>query len=194
MTTYAYEVMLRGTPDRGLKVAGCHLVESVVVNGKDYPGDPMPINYADLKDLLPEWFSGMAGQVAAAEAARDAALAEVEAANSDRDEKVAAAEQAAAAHAEAIAALQARIDELTATPPPPPVDEVHIAYVKQALDEAGKLDAVDAAADAAGKGALWRFATSITGTEPDVMAIAQALGIDLDAILTAARTIRASRG
>jgi hypothetical protein len=82
--TYPYEILIRGAAGGRLGIKGCHFIECTVVNGKDYPGDPVPIHLADLDGLLPEWFTGLAGQIAEAEAARDAGLLEIK----DRDERI----------------------------------------------------------------------------------------------------------
>lgn len=79
--------------------------------------------------------------------------------------------------------------------PPSPPDETHAAWLRAALAEAGKLDAVDAAVEAAGpvKLALWQYATTIRRDDPDVMAIAGALKIDLAALFLRADAIRRER-
>ncbi len=142
-----------------------------------------------------------------AQEARDAALADCErqvsAAAVDRDEKVAAAETARKA-AEAdrdlriaekdsrITLLETQIAALTAQPE----RSIHKAWLRAALASIEKLAAVDAAVQAAGavQWELWANATTISQDDPDVNAIATALGIDLDAVFTAARAIRAARG
>lgn len=82
-------------------------------------------------------------------------------------------------------------------PPPPPLPplSVHIAWLRAALAEAGKLDAVNAAVATAGpvKAQLWDYATTITRNDPDVVAIAAALQINLDEIFARAIEIRDTR-
>lgn len=113
----------------------------------------------------------------------------------------AALEGAAEAHADALAAKDAKIAELEAqiaALTAEPERSIHKAYLRAAL--AGKpferLAEVDAAVQAAGaeKWELWANATTISQDDPDVNAIATALGIDLDAVFVAARAIRAARG
>lgn len=84
----------------------------------------------------------------------------------------------------------------TAPEPVVPVpSEVHIAWLRAALAEAGTLSAVNAAVASAGavKQALWEYATTIRRNDPDVMAIAGALSIDLDALFIRADEIRIER-
>jgi hypothetical protein len=80
-------------------------------------------------------------------------------------------------------------------PLPPVVEEVHRAWLRAALAEAGVIAAVDAAVQAAGpvKWELWSTATTVRQADPDVQAIAGALGIDLPAIFRRADAIRTSR-
>lgn len=227
--TYVEEVLLRGTPEEGINIKASHLVRATYFNGRPRIDDPVPINVANLDGFLPEWFAGMAGQVAAAEAARDVALADAKAAQDDRDARVAAAdadrdakvtaaekdrdEKVAAAEADkasAIAAAEAdrdarlaekdaRIADLEAQIAPltaEPERSIHKAYLRAALASIERLAEVDAAVQAAGavKWELWANATTISQDDPDVNAIADALGIDLDAVFVAARAIRAARG
>ena len=81
-------------------------------------------------------------------------------------------------------------------PPAEPPGEVHMAWLRAALAEADKLGAVDAAVASQGavKQALWDYATWVSRTDPDVVAIAGALRIDLEALFTRADEIRKSRG
>lgn len=111
--------------------------------------------------------------------------AKVAEAASDRDAKV----QAAAAKA---AELEAQIASMTAVPD----RSIHKAYLRAALASIERLAEVDAAVQSAGavKWELWANATTIAQDDADVNAIADALGIDLDAVFTAARAIRAARG
>ena len=79
--------------------------------------------------------------------------------------------------------------------PPPPDPGVHIAWIEQALVEIGKLDAVEAAvAQDRATQALWRRVTTMRKTDPEVVTIAAALGIDRDALFARAEEIRAARG
>lgn len=74
--------------------------------------------------------------------------------------------------------------------------DVHVAWLRAALAEAGKLDQVDAAVTSKGavKKALWDYATSISRSDPDVIAVATALSIDLAALFLRADAIRRERG
>lgn len=73
--------------------------------------------------------------------------------------------------------------------------EIHIAWLRAALAEAGALTNVNAAVAAAGavKQALWEYATTIRRADPDVGAIAGALSLDLDALFIRADEIRRER-
>lgn len=97
-----------------------------------------------------------------------------------------------------VAEKTARIAELEAQVPATSLPEtsVHKAWLRAALASAGHLPAVDAAVQQAGavKWELWANATAIDRNDPDVVAIAAALGIDLDAVFIEARAIRAARG
>lgn len=111
----------------------------------------------------------------------------------------AALEGAAEAHADALAGKDARISELEAqiaTLTAEPERSIHKAYLRAALASIERLAEVDAAVQSAGavKWELWANATTISQDDPDVNAIADALGIDLDAVFVAARAIRAARG
>lgn len=82
-------------------------------------------------------------------------------------------------------------------PPPVTARAIHKAYLRAALAETpGRLAAVDAAAEGAGSVTweLWANATEISEADPDVVAIAAALAIDLAALFNRAFAIRASRG
>lgn len=74
-------------------------------------------------------------------------------------------------------------------------ESVHIAWLEAALAEAGALDGVNAAVAAAGavKLALWKRVTTIRRNDPDVVAIAGALSLDLDALFIRADEIRSER-
>lgn len=80
-------------------------------------------------------------------------------------------------------------------PPPPVSTELHAAWIRAALADFGKADAVNAAVAAAGpvKQALWDFATTISRNDPDVIAIASACNIDLEALFRRADELRAAR-
>lgn len=84
-------------------------------------------------------------------------------------------------------------DGLPAGAVPP---EVHIAYLRLALAEIGRLDAVNAAVQSAGVAyqQLWDYATTIQRTDAEVVAIGRALGVDLDAVFSRADEIRRARG
>ena len=73
--------------------------------------------------------------------------------------------------------------------------EIHIAWLRAALAEEGVLDDVNAAVASAGavKQALWEYATTIRRADPDVVAIAGALSLDLDALFIRADEIRIER-
>lgn len=73
--------------------------------------------------------------------------------------------------------------------------EIHVAWLRAALAEDGVLDDVNAAVAAAGavKLALWEYATTIRRNDPDVVAIAGALSLDLDALFIRADEIRLER-
>lgn len=76
-----------------------------------------------------------------------------------------------------------------------PPTELHAAWLRAALAEAGQADAVNAAVNAAGpvKAALWEFATTISRLDNEVIAIATALNIDLRALFARADEMRAHR-
>ena len=75
--------------------------------------------------------------------------------------------------------------------PEPPVTGVHIAWLEQALIEIDKLDAVNAAvaADPA-KASLWRRVVTVNRNDRDVIEVATALQIDLNALFSRADAIR----
>jgi hypothetical protein len=152
---------------------------------------------AQIDDLLAKLDAETRAREGAEKERAEATAAKVAAA-ADRDAKVAAAEAARdagiAAEAAKVAALEARIAELTAVPN----RSIHKAYLRAALADpaVNKLAEVDAAVQAAGpvKWELWANATTISQDDPNVNAIASALGIDLDAVFTAARALREERG
>lgn len=73
---------------------------------------------------------------------------------------------------------------------------IHKAWLRAALADIGRIADVDAAVHTAGPVSweLWSNATTISQDDPEVNAIAGALGIDLDAVFAAALAIRAARG
>jgi len=76
----------------------------------------------------------------------------------------------------------------------PPITEVHIAWLEQALLEIGKLDAVNAAiAGDPTKASLWRRVVTVSRNDRDVIEVAAALAIDLDALFSRADAIRRER-
>lgn len=79
--------------------------------------------------------------------------------------------------------------------PPAPVRTIHPAWLRLALIEIDKLDAVNAAVASQGatKVALWEYATTISENDPDVNAVATALSIDLAALFTRGFAIRDSK-
>lgn len=80
--------------------------------------------------------------------------------------------------------------------PVTPPRSIHAAWIKAALVEIDKLASVNAAVGTASQVAqvLWDEATTITETDPEVVAIARVLEIDLPALFDRANEIRASRG
>lgn len=131
------------------------------------------VDESNLAALLPD-VAGFLAQLAAAHAAREAALkakADSDALLAERDAR--------------IAELEARL-----AVPPPVDDSIHAAYVKQALDDMKRLDEVVGAAIVAGYYQLWDNATSFTLREPMVVAIAGNLGIDLAEVRTRALAIK----
>ncbi len=82
------------------------------------------------------------------------------------------------------------------TPPPvAPPRSVHIAWLEAALVEIDKLASVEAAVGTATPvaQALWRRATTITETDPEVVAIARVLEIDLGKLFDRAISLSAER-
>lgn len=95
----------------------------------------------------------------------------------------------------AIEAAESEIARLTALIPVAPQGAIHIAWLKLALEEVGKLDDVDAAVAHAGRAyqILWDYATTIRRTDPEVVAIGAALDLDLDAVFARAEELRKAR-
>lgn len=135
----------------------------------------------------------------AAEAIADAG-AKIGAAEADRDARVA---EAVASGEQAAAALQAQIEglntELTSLKAQLEAaassTSIHKAWLRAALADFGVIDLVDEAVKAAGPVSweLWAHATTISIDDPDVKAIAAALGIDLASLFELARSIAAAR-
>lgn len=80
-------------------------------------------------------------------------------------------------------------------PSPAMPREMHVAWFKAALADMGKLNAVDAAVATlpATKQVMWEYATSINETDADVIAIADALQINLAAVFDRAEAIRTEK-
>jgi hypothetical protein len=80
-------------------------------------------------------------------------------------------------------------------PSPAMPRETHIAWFRVALAAMGKLDAVNAAVATlpADKRIMWEYATSIIEADADVIAIADALNINLATVFDNAETIRAEK-
>ena len=85
---------------------------------------------------------------------------------------------------------------VSTAPPVAPPRSVHIAWLEAALAEVDKLASVEAAVGTATPAAqaLWRRATTISESDPEVIAIASVLEIDLPALFDRANAIRVSRG
>jgi hypothetical protein len=158
-----------------------------IVAGRERPVGTRILEPADIEAHLPTT-AALLAQIATMQADATAAGEALEAARAERDEKAAALSQAQGRVAE----LEAEIVRLRGEAE----RSIHKAWLRAALAEAGKLEAVDAAVQAAGpvKWELWSNATTISQDDPDVTAIASALGIDLAAVFTAARSIRTARG
>lgn len=75
----------------------------------------------------------------------------------------------------------------------PPVEVIRTAYLKAALAQMGKLATVEAAISDPVLKALWDAATEMRRDDPDMIALASALSIDIEAVWTAARAIRDAR-
>lgn len=73
-----------------------------------------------------------------------------------------------------------------------PVPTIHIAWLRAALAEIDMLDAVNSAVAAAGpiKQQIWDYATTIPQNNPDVVAIAGALGLNLPQLFERANQIK----
>jgi deoxyxylulose-5-phosphate synthase len=80
-------------------------------------------------------------------------------------------------------------------PTPPPINVVKAGWLRAALARQGKLAAVNAAVaqSTEEKQELWEYATEYRIDDPDVVAIAAALGIDLRTLFDLAETIRIER-
>lgn len=77
----------------------------------------------------------------------------------------------------------------------PPVEVIKVAYIKVALRRLGLLDAVDAAVSGGDPDLqiLWDKGTEIRRDDPEMIALATALSIDIDAVWAAARAVRDAR-
>lgn len=172
-TTHLYEVLIRFGPDGNVRGAHQQSVERItdgdtVLSERQNP--PVPVD--------PDALGGILGKNVAA------MLAQIEGLKLDIAERDAA-----------IDALEAEVGRLTALVPVAANGAVHIAYLKLALAEAGALDAVDAAVKSAGRAQeiLWDYATTIRQTDPEVVTIGAALGLDLDAVFARAEELRKAR-
>lgn len=67
-------------------------------------------------------------------------------------------------------------------PPPRPPEEARPWAIKAALEEAGLLETVEAAAEAAGLVAKWRFRAATVWLRQDVLQLAAAAGLDEAAV------------
>jgi hypothetical protein len=90
--------------------------------------------------------------------------------------------------------LDARPYRMPAAPAVPAA--THAAWLRLALHDLGRLADVEAAVAQAGGATevLWRSATTISRADPEVVAIGQALTIDLDSLFVRAEAIRLARG
>lgn len=164
-----YELLIRGRDDGS--VSGGHVVrfEPDGTNADGSPrykiGEPKPFHLADLDDVLSDGFAGLAAQVAALTAERDALKARVETLEAER------------ANASLTPSSGAR--------------EVHGAWFRAALAQMGVLATVRAALDPV-KLALFDGATTFRADHPDVIATAQALGIEVSAVFDTADALRAA--
>lgn len=72
---------------------------------------------------------------------------------------------------------------------------VHAAWFRAALAEIGAVENVNRAVAAQGPVAatLWEYATTIRSDDPDVIAVAAAVGVDLSALFARALEIRGQR-
>jgi hypothetical protein len=73
--------------------------------------------------------------------------------------------------------------------------DIHVAWFRSALAEIDKLEAVNAAVQSMGAAQtqVWEYASTINKDDTDVINIARALGIDLDALMIRAAKIRDAR-
>lgn len=168
-TTFLYEVLLRGN-ETGL--VGAHVVRMRRITDDsgvvlvDQPGPAEPLNVSEVAGVL-GGFAGAAAQVT--ELSTELATAR-----------------------ERIEELLGQISALQ-QPSTPAGETIAAAYFKQALANMGKLDAANAAAEAAGKGVLWSYAIEINPADADIMAAASAIGVDLAEVMIAARALRSAR-
>jgi hypothetical protein len=77
---------------------------------------------------------------------------------------------------------------------PVPVQPVHIAWLKLALHDIGKLQAVEAAVKQDARvSILWASVTTISPTDPEVVMLSKALAIDIPTLFAAAHAIASQR-
>jgi len=179
---YPYEVLIRFNPDG--TVRGAHRIdmETIMDDGQlmsERPADAVPVTAGDL--------AGLIGENAAALVASNAALS-VQLADAEAD---------AGSAAERLTAAQSEIDSLKSQIARTTVSgvSIHKAYFRAALASMGRLVEVDnfMAGQPLLKQELWAGATEIDITDPDIVAVADALNIDLAATLARANEIKAGR-
>jgi hypothetical protein len=78
---------------------------------------------------------------------------------------------------------------------PPPTRSIHIAWFEAALASLGVLEQVNHAVKLAGPvtEALWRRATEVSMTDPDIVKIAAILKVDLTQVFDKADELRLSK-
>lgn len=158
-----YEVLIRGNRDGTL--SGAHTIEWVP-DGTNADGNPR-FRVGDPKPITEEALTTYVGSQYAAAAAQIIALIK------ERDDL----------------ALKLREQPF----PQHPIETIRTAWLKAALAQIGKLADVNAAVTDPVFKALWDSATEIRRNDPDVIAVAAALAIDLDDLWARARAIRAAR-
>ncbi|MGJ8570418.1 MAG: hypothetical protein ACSHXI_06945 [Hoeflea sp.] len=158
--------------DGTVRSARCHYV-TVNADGVDTPMGTL--RETDAIARLPEQASTLA-LLAAAQAERDAALEGIDAAVAPKNEE--------------IESLKAQIATLT---PAEPATSIHKAYFRAALASMGRLAEVDdfMTTQSPLKQELWGGATTIDITDPDIVAVADSLAVDLPATLARANEIKA---
>jgi hypothetical protein len=81
--TYLYEILVRGKPDGTL--SGAHQILGVVYeDGHERRGEPAPVAFADVATILGKEFTGLAGQLTAA----NDKIAELEALAAQKDREL----------------------------------------------------------------------------------------------------------